>query len=101
MWAVILLLVVFSGSMAIAQDTTPVVADSVASVAFEPYIATITGNSVYVRSNPGKPYHPVCKLSKGYKVVVRGIRYGTTNWAKIEPTAGCFCYIAKKYGMVG
>ncbi len=103
MLALILLMMVFLSSTAVAQEATGGVTISLPAesdtepVAFEPYIAKVTGNSVYVRSNPGKPYHPVCKLSKGHQVVVRDVREGTTNWVKVEPTAGCFCYISKKF----
>ncbi|MCF7957270.1 MAG: SH3 domain-containing protein [Phycisphaerae bacterium] len=104
----VMLSLALSGTVATAQNTTAGETGEPADAAnmfrsapvegaFEPYIATIQADSVYVRSNPGNPYHPVCKLSKGHKVVVRDVRYGDTDWAKIEPTAGCFCYISKKY----
>ncbi|MBN1766826.1 MAG: SH3 domain-containing protein [Sedimentisphaerales bacterium] len=65
--------------------------------AFQPYIGTITGDDVNIRSGPAEIYYPVGKLQKGQKVVVYGERQGKANWAKIAPTAECFSYISMDY----
>ena len=62
-----------------------------------PFIGVVKGDNVYVRSGPATPYYPVGKLSKNQEVIVTQIRPGKTNWARIEPVAGCFAYISSQY----
>ncbi|MCK5272520.1 MAG: hypothetical protein KAJ52_08075 [Sedimentisphaerales bacterium] len=68
--------------------------------AFEPYLGTITGDNVNIRSGPAEIYYAVGKLHKGQQVVVSGERHGKKNWAMIEPTDQCFSYISKKYVVI-
>lgn len=60
----------------------------------EPYLATVTGEQVYVRSGSAQSYYPSAYISKGQIVIVRD---QVNGWAKIDPTPNCFSYIYKKY----
>ena len=72
----------------------PVPAQPPEAVVFEPYIGRITGDSVNVRSGPAEVYYDVTKINKGHLVVVREEKQG---WCKIDPTPGCFSYIAVEF----
>ena len=53
---------------------------------FTPYLATITGDSVYIRSGPAQIYYDVGKLQRDQEVIVHEHVLAQTNWARIEPT---------------
>ena len=82
-----------SGSAEVAEVSVAEVSKPV----FEPYLGTITGDNINIRSGPAEIYYAVGKLRKGQQVVIRGERHGKKNWAMIEPTDQCFSYISKKY----
>ncbi|MDY7011920.1 MAG: hypothetical protein SVV80_14410, partial [Planctomycetota bacterium] len=52
----------------------------------------VTGENVYVRSEPGN--YPCTKLSHPERVLVTGRRDG---WLEIMPPAGCFSLISKRF----
>jgi len=64
-----------------------------ATISF-PYVATITGNDVYIRSGPGTNYYPCSMLNKGDKVTVVGSHF---SWSRIVPPAGSFSWISMRY----
>ncbi len=70
---------------------------AVAPTESKAYIGLITADRVYVRSGPAGIYYPVCYLQKDQQVIVREVLKGKNDWAKIEPTAQCFSYIAKEF----
>jgi uncharacterized protein YgiM (DUF1202 family) len=59
----------------------------------QPFVATVTADSVYVRSGPGTAYYELGKLSKNDLVYVVGTSKG---WYQILPPNGTFCLIAKE-----
>ena len=61
---------------------------------FVPYIGKIIGDRVNIRSGGAQIYYPVGQLGKADRVVVQQERLG---WGMIEPTQGCFSYIAKEF----
>ncbi len=80
-----------------SSDTSPGKPAAVPATAVKaamPYIGTILGDNVYVRSGPASIYYPVGRLKKGQEVIVHKEQYG---WAMIEPTPQCFSYISCKY----
>src|SRR5438477_310370 len=54
----------------------------------------INANSVYVRCGPAESYYPTMKLDKGARVTVVGMK---SEWLKIVPPDGSFCYISKAF----
>ncbi len=60
----------------------------------QPFIATITGDRVYVRSGAGTAYYEIGQLTKGDHVYVVGAANG---WYKILPPNGTYCLVAKEY----
>jgi uncharacterized protein YgiM (DUF1202 family) len=85
------------GSSAMVPQTLEAVQPQAEKPEFTPYLATIIGDSVYVRSGPAQIYYDVGKLQQGQEVIVHEHVLGQNNWAKIEPTSQCFSYIAKQY----
>lgn len=79
-------------STGFAQETTS--ASSGADTLFEPYMAEITGDNLYVRSGPGTNFYDCSKLNKGDKVKVVGKQF---SWARILPPAGNFSWISMQY----
>ena len=69
-----------------AGGDSPTVAPEVPNAKFN-FVGEINGNNVYVRSGPGDSYYPTTKLSKGARVIVRGVKF---DFLKIEPPAGSF-----------
>jgi uncharacterized protein YgiM (DUF1202 family) len=78
-------------SMGFAQETT---GSSSADTLFEPYMAEITGDDLYVRSGPGTNFYYCSKLNKGDKVKVVGKQF---SWARIVPPEGSFSWISMQY----
>jgi uncharacterized protein YgiM (DUF1202 family) len=76
-----------------AGGDSPTVAPEVPNAKFN-FVGEINGNSVYVRSGPSDSYYPTTKLSKGTRVIVRGVKF---DYLKIEPPAGSFSYVGKAY----
>jgi uncharacterized protein YgiM (DUF1202 family) len=60
----------------------------------QPFVATITGDKVYVRSGPDTKYYEIGQLVKGDLVYVIGVNKG---WYQILPPNGSFCMVAKEY----
>ena len=69
-----------------AAGDSPTVAPEVPNAKFN-FVGEINGNNVYVRSGPSDSYYPTTKLSKGTRVIVRGVKF---DYLKIEPPAGSF-----------
>ena len=78
-------------SIGFAQETT---VSGGADTLFEPYMAEITGDNVYVRSGPGTNFYDCSKLNKGEKVKVVGKIF---SWARIVPPPGSFSWISMQY----
>jgi uncharacterized protein YgiM (DUF1202 family) len=76
-----------------AGGDSPTVAPEVPNAKFN-FVGEINGNNVYVRSGPGDSYYPTTKLSKGTRIIVRGVKF---DYLKIEPPAGSFSYVGKAY----
>ncbi len=55
----------------------------------------INSNSVYVHSGPSENDYPTMRLDRGTHVTIVGIR--NSDWLKIVPPDGSFCYVAKAY----
>lgn len=60
----------------------------------QPYVATVTGDRVYVRSGADRNNYEIGQLAKGDLVYVVGASRG---WLQILPPNGSFCLIAKEY----
>lgn len=58
------------------------------------YVGEITGSNVNVRSGSDANYYAVIKLQRGDRIKVLGHEFG---WAKIEPPAGCFSLIDRRF----
>ncbi len=76
--------------LAAASEREPVTTSRPAA----PYVGEITGSNVNVRSGASVNSYPVIKLQRGDRVMVLGHEFG---WAKIEPPAGCFSLIDRRY----
>jgi uncharacterized protein YgiM (DUF1202 family) len=74
-----------------AAPATP--ATATPEVSTKPFVGTVAGTRVYVRSGPGQHYYELGQLSKGDTVQVLGTKEG---WYIIAPPAGTFCLIAKE-----
>ncbi len=79
----VLTLSVLVSAGALAQTTAP---------AEKEVIGVVTGDNVYVRSEPGN--YPCAKLSRPERVRVMGRRDG---WLEITPPRGCYSLISKKF----
>ncbi len=77
-----------------SANRTPVTSRNVEEF---PYIAIVTGDDVYVRSGPGAPYYPVCKVHKGQEVIVTMESPGKTSWSRVEPVPGSVAYISSDF----
>jgi hypothetical protein len=60
-----------------------------------PYQAVASGDSVYVRSGPGRGYYPTSKLRNGSQVTVH--RHDPGGWYMIAPPTGAFSWIRAEY----
>ena len=60
-----------------------------------PYLGTISGDNVNIRSGQAEIYPPVGKLDKGRQVIVKQELFN--RWAQVYPTKECYSYIAKQY----
>ena len=60
----------------------------------QPFVATITGDKVYIRSGPDTKYYEIGQLVKGDLVYVIGVNKG---WYQILPPNGSFCMVAKEF----
>ena len=58
------------------------------------FVASITGDKVYVRSGPDQKYYEIGQLVKGDLVYVVGVNKG---WYQILPPNGAFCMLAKEF----
>ena len=76
--------------LAAASDREPVTTSRPAAS----YAGEITGSNVNVRSGADVNYYPVIKLQRGDRVTVLAHEFG---WAKIEPPAGCFSLIDRRF----
>ncbi len=57
-------------------------------------IGSINSNAVYIRSGASENDYPTVKLDRGAQVTVVGIK---SDWLKIVPPEGSYCYVAKAY----
>src|SRR5438552_12709549 len=57
-------------------------------------VGSINANAVYIRSGASENDYPTIKLDRGQQVTVVGIK---TDWLKIIPPDGSYCYVAKAY----
>jgi hypothetical protein len=60
----------------------------------QPFVATITGDKVYVRSGPDTKYYEIGQLYKGDLVYVVGVNKG---WYQVLPPNGSFCLVAREF----
>jgi uncharacterized protein YgiM (DUF1202 family) len=60
----------------------------------QPFVATVTGDKVYVRSGPDTKNYEIGQVAKGDLVYVVGLRQG---WYQILPPNGAFCLVAKEF----
>jgi hypothetical protein len=60
----------------------------------QPFVATITGDKVYLRSGPDTKYYEIGQLYRGDLVYVVGVNRG---WYQVLPPNGSFCMVAKEY----
>jgi uncharacterized protein YgiM (DUF1202 family) len=60
----------------------------------QPFVATITGDKVYVRSGPDQKNYEIGQLDKGDMVYVMGLSKG---WYQILPPNGSFCMLDKQF----
>jgi len=65
-----------------------------AGATFAPYVGTLTGDNVYVRSGAATNYYPIVKLKIGAPIRVVGEKHG---WLQISPPKGCFSFIDKTF----
>jgi uncharacterized protein YgiM (DUF1202 family) len=79
-------------SIGLAQETAG--GSGEADTLFEPYMAEITGDNVYVRSGPGTNFYDCGKLNKGDKVKIMRKQF---SWARIVPPQGSFSWISMQY----
>ncbi|MCK5306238.1 MAG: SH3 domain-containing protein [Candidatus Omnitrophica bacterium] len=59
-----------------------------------PFVGKVKAGRVNLRAGYNKNFTSLKQLSKGDKIVVRGIYYG---WYKIELPNDVYCYVAKEY----
>ncbi|MEN8127644.1 MAG: hypothetical protein ABFR90_07545 [Planctomycetota bacterium] len=92
--AFIMFSMVLSLTATAAEDAaTPQIAGKPADVQY-PFIATVTGNNVYVRSGKGTAYYHCSKLNTNDNVTVIEEVFG---WAKVVPPEGSYSWIHKDY----
>jgi uncharacterized protein YgiM (DUF1202 family) len=60
----------------------------------QPFVASITGDKVYVRSGADQKYYEIGQLVKGDLVYIIGTSKG---WYQILPPNGSFCMISKEF----
>lgn len=84
-FAVLAMLLGFSGQLALAQ-----VQPAQSTPAF-PYVAYVIEADAYVRSGPGGTHYPTGTLSAGYAVEV--FRHDGNDWCAIRPPAGSFSWV--------
>jgi SH3-like domain-containing protein len=80
-----------------AVTPPPITADfnrTAATPAF-PYIATVLGSNVHVRSGPGTNFYQCGKVNKGDTVTI--VDNTETGWSRIVPPAGAFSWISMRY----
>jgi hypothetical protein len=93
LFAVVILICLVSVGFAQEAATTPSGPDEAETPPF-PYMAEITGDSLYIRSGPGTNFYECGKLNKGDKVKVTEKQF---SWARIVPPAGSFSWISMQY----
>src|SRR5947207_8016405 len=57
-------------------------------------VGSINANAVYIRSGASENDYPTMKMDRGQQVTVVGIK---SDWLKIAPPEGSYCYVAKAY----
>jgi len=77
-----------------AQETITAPDTNEPNVPAFPYVAEITGDNVYIRSNAGTQYYSCGKLNKGDRVRVVSRLF---TWSRIVPPADSFSWISKQY----
>jgi uncharacterized protein YgiM (DUF1202 family) len=82
-----------AGAAAATPVPAPTPAPEVGSIT-QPFVATITGDKVYLRSGPDTKYYEIGQLYKGDLVYVVGLNKG---WYQVLPPNGSFCMIAKEF----
>jgi len=60
-----------------------------------PYIASVMGTNVQVRSGPGTNFYPCGKLNKGDTVTI--VDNTDTGWSRIIPPAEAFSWVSMRY----
>jgi uncharacterized protein YgiM (DUF1202 family) len=60
----------------------------------QPFVGTITGDKVYLRSGPDTKYYEIGQLYKGDLVYVVGVNKG---WYQVLPPNGAFCMVAREF----
>ena len=60
----------------------------------QPYAGLLNTDNVYVRSGPSDAFYATMKLNKGVRLTVAAVR---SDWLKIIPPDGSYCYVAKTH----
>ncbi|MHC5200034.1 MAG: SH3 domain-containing protein [Planctomycetota bacterium] len=90
---ILLSLMVSLPAIAAEDSATPQIAEKPADAQY-PFIATVAGNNVYIRSGKGTAYYQCGKVNMDDQLTVIGEAFG---WAEILPPAGSFSWIHKNY----
>jgi len=81
----------------IAPTQPPITADfnTAKAVPDFPYIASVMGSNVHIRSGPGTNFYQCGKLNKGDIVTI--VDNTDTGWSRIIPPAGAFSWVSMRY----